>query len=289
MRRISPLRRARWSAARANAPPKPAPHAQYGAGSGERGNGPTRLAQRRQRPAEIGHQPAHFGPARAGQHDDERRGGGGAARLGRVWPQFAEAFDQRMADIDAARSTQPPVRLRFERQQRQHAIDIRSHRPGPARPPGPDAGTDVIEDWQFRQCPPHTAGDAVGEVGTVDDDEGVEQRGDDRCGGLVDARDKRRQPGQDRQNAHDSDVADRKQALEALGLHGFAADAGEGDLAQAGFAERPHELKAKLVARVLAGDESHAQRAHPPGLAYEIQRRTGWRRPLPGRSAPARG
>ena len=107
----------------------------------------------------------------------------------------------------------------------------------------------------------------MGEVGAVDDDEGVGPRGDDRLGGLTDARHERRQPGQHRKNAHDSDVADRKQALEALGLHRLAADAGKGDVARARFAERPHELKTKLVARMLAGDQSHAQRAHPAGLA----------------------
>ncbi len=94
----------------------------------------------------------------------------------------------------------------------------------------------------------------MGEVGAVDDDQGVRPRGDDRRSGLMDARDERRQPGQHRQDAHDGDVADRKQALEALGLHRLAANAGEGDLARAGFAERPHQLKAKLVAGVLAGD-----------------------------------
>ena len=95
----------------------------------------------------------------------------------------------------------------------------------------------------------------------------VGARGDDRLGGRADARDERRQPGQHRKNAHDGDVADRKQAFEALGLHRLAPDAGEGDVARTRFAERPHELEAELVARVLAGDESHAQWAHPAGVA----------------------
>ena len=132
---------------------------------------PHRLAQRRQRAAEIRHQPGHLGPARTGEHDDQRRRGCWPARLVRVWPQVAEPLDQRMADIDAARAAQPPVGLGLERQQRQHAIDISEHRLGAAGPPGPDAGTDVIHDRQFRQRRPHATGDAVGEVGAVDDDE----------------------------------------------------------------------------------------------------------------------
>ncbi len=107
----------------------------------------------------------------------------------------------------------------------------------------------------------------MGEVGAVDDDQDVGPRGDDRLSGLTNARDERRQPGQHRQNAHDGDVADRKQAFEALGLHRLAADAGEVDVARPRFAERPHELEAELVARMLAGDESHAQWAHPAGGA----------------------
>ena len=81
--------------------------------------------------------------------------------------------------------------------------------------------------------------------------------------GLTDARDERREPGQHRKNAHDGDVADRKQAFEALGLHRLAADAGEVDFARLCFAERPHELEAELVARMFAGDESDAQWTHP--------------------------
>src|ERR1700722_12167289 len=173
-----------------------------------------------------------------------------------------------MTDIDTTRSSQPPVGLRLERQQRQHAIDVSQHRLGAAGPPRPDAGTDVIDDRQSRQRRPDTAGDAMSEVRAVDDNEDIGPVGDDHLSGPADARHKGRQPGQHRQDAHDGDVADRKQAFEALGLHSLATDAGEDDVARPCFAERPHELEAELVARVFAGDESHAQWVHPAGSGY---------------------
>src|ERR1700729_985959 len=174
-----------------------------------------------------------------------------------------------MTDIDTTRSSQSSAGLRLERQQRQHAIDVSQHRLGPARPPGPDAGTDVIDDRQSRQRGPDTAGDAVGEIGAIDDNEDIGPVGDDRLSGPADARDKRRQPGQHRQDAHDGDVADGKKAFEALGLHRLAADAGEGNVARPRVAERSHELAAELVARMLTGDESDAQWVHPAGGGYE--------------------
>ena len=89
--------------------------------------------------------------------------------------------------------------------------------------------------------PAHAAGDAMGEVRAVDDDERVRPPVDDRLRSLTDSREKLRQPRQHRQDAHNRDVADRKQALEALSFHRLAADAQEGDLIRARFAQRPHD------------------------------------------------
>ena len=209
---------------------------------------PDRLAQDLERAAKVGHQPADLRAARPRQHNDQRRKRPPAARLIRVRPQFAEALDQRMADIDAARPLQPPIGLGLERQQRQHAIDIGPHRPGAPGPPGPDARTDVVDDRQIRQGGADAAGYAVGEVRAVDDDERVRPRGDDRPCRLADAREKLRQPGQHRQDAHDRDVADRKEAREPLSLHRLTANAGEYDLACMRLLKRAHELVAELVA-----------------------------------------
>ena len=72
-----------------------------------------------------------------------------------------------------------------------------------------------------------------------------------------------RQARDHRQEAHDRDVADREQALQALGLHRLAADAEEVDARGIGLAQRPHQLEAELVAGMLARDERDAQRTAP--------------------------
>ena len=146
-----------------------------------------------------------------------------------------------MADIDAARSAEPRVRFRLERQQRQHAIDIGAHRPRPARPPGPDRRADVIDHRQVRQRAADAARDAVGEVRAVDDDERVGARCDDRRRGAADAVDERRQAPEHRQQPHHRDVGEREQALQSLGGHRIAADAEEIDVACGLLAERPHQ------------------------------------------------
>ena len=209
--------------------------------------------------AEIGHQPLDHRAARAGQGEDQRRRRGAPARLRFARPQFGEPLDQRMADVDAARSAEPRMRFRLERQQRQHAIDIGAHRPRPARPPRPDRRADVIDHRQIRQRAADAPRDAVGEVGAVDDDERVGARCDDRRRGAADAVEERRQALDDRQNPHHRDVGEREQALQPFGGHRIAADAEEFDAAAGLLAERPHQLEAELVAGRLAGDDGEAQ------------------------------
>ena len=104
----------------------------------------------------------------------------------------------------------------------------------------------------------------MGEVGAVDDHQRVGLCGHYGRRSRPDAREERGQPGQHRKNAHDRDVGDRKQALDAFGLHRFAADAGESDVARPRLTERPHQLEAELIARVLAG-ETRATRNGLPG------------------------
>ena len=113
---------------------------------------PDRLAQQRQ--ARRRNRPSAGGSPSGASPGKTTISGGAAARrrrLRRVGAQFAETLDQRMADIKAARAAEPPVGLRLERQQRQHAIDIGAHRFGAAGPPRPDARADVVDDRQFRQ------------------------------------------------------------------------------------------------------------------------------------------
>ena len=75
----------------------------------------------------------------------------------------------------------------------------------------------------------------MGEVGAVDNDERIGPGRHDGRRGRADPRDERRQPGQHRQNAHDGDVGDRKQALQPLGLHRLAADADKFDVGLRAF------------------------------------------------------
>ena len=79
-------------------------------------------------------------------------------------------LDQRMADVGAGRPAEALVRVRLERQQRQHVIDILAHLARTTRPPRPHAGRHVVDDagcrgrrWRMRSR------DRVRELGAVDD------------------------------------------------------------------------------------------------------------------------
>ena len=120
---------------------------------------------------------------------------------------------------------------------------------------------------RFGSALAHAARDAMGEVGTVDDDERVGPGGDDRVRRLADA-------------ARGSSAARLitgtipmtamspigKEAPEALRLHRLAADADEGHVPRR-LAQRAHELETELVAGMFSGDEGDGQRpvaAHAP-------------------------
>ncbi len=77
----------------------------------------------------------------ARQRQHQRRIGRAPARLVSIGPQFANALDQRMADIAARRPAQLGMDGRLERQDRQHLIDIgRAWRaPGRVATPKPTA------------------------------------------------------------------------------------------------------------------------------------------------------
>ena len=91
-------------------------------------------------------QPADLARAAARQDQDKRRIGTPAPRLVGVRTQIGQALDQRMADIDAGRAAEPPMRRRLERQDRQHAIDIGAHGARAPGPPGPDRRRHVVDD-----------------------------------------------------------------------------------------------------------------------------------------------
>ncbi|MEY9457626.1 hypothetical protein ABIG07_006574 [Bradyrhizobium ottawaense] len=91
-----------------------------------------------------------------------------------------------MADIAAWRSAELAVFLRLERQQTEHMVDITEHGPRPPRPPRPELRRDVIDDRDRRILRAHAAGDAMGEIGAVDDDERVRRGVGHGVGRLAD-------------------------------------------------------------------------------------------------------
>ncbi len=129
--------------------------------------------QPRQRLAEHRHVVPDLAAPASRQHQQHRRRLVPAFLLLDGGPQARDLLGQGMADIAAGRPAQPAVFLRFERQQRQHVIDIDAHRLRPAGPPCPDRGRDIVDDRDRGIARTHAPRHPVGEVGTVDDDEYV--------------------------------------------------------------------------------------------------------------------
>ena len=94
----------------------------------------------RHRFAERRHEPFDLRVSRAGQNEERRLHGGALDRTAEI----AETLDQGMPDINAIGAAKPEVRGRFERQQREHAIEYADHGARAARPPGPDGRAHII-------------------------------------------------------------------------------------------------------------------------------------------------
>ena len=169
-----------------------APLRQGGARRQHQFHGSDAVAHPRQGLAEDRQQPADLAGAAARQHQNERRrfAGDGLFRPG---TQLRQPFGQRMADINAGRTAEPPMCRRLERQDREYAIYIIAHGPGPPRPPRPYRGRNVVDDRDRRHPGAHAAGDPVGEIGAVDDHDGVGTGRDDRIRRFPDAPQNHRQ------------------------------------------------------------------------------------------------
>ena len=190
---------------------------------------------------------------------------GGSATRRRASSAFgrnsSEALDQRMADIDAARAVEPHIGLGLERQEREHAIDIGAHRLRPARPPGPDARADIIDDRQVRQRLAHAARDAMGEIGAVDDDERIRARATIASAVC-----------RMRAISVGSRASTGRIPITAMSLIGKRLLSPSASIASpptpknatspfSACAKRAHQLEAELIARMLAGDERDPQSA----------------------------
>src|SRR5262245_25604823 len=98
-----------------------------------------------------------------------------------------------MPDIAARWPAKPRMHLRLERQQRENMVDIAPHGARAAGPPRPHRRRDVIDDrygWRLLADP---SCDPMGQFRTVDDDEDIRSRRDDRFGDRADIAKDRRQ------------------------------------------------------------------------------------------------
>jgi hypothetical protein len=96
----------------------------------------------------------------------------------------------------------------------------------------------------------------MGEIRTVNDDENVGLRGAHRGDRLVHAAKQTRQTPDDRKEAHDREIVERDEAVEALGSHGRSSDAEKFGLGSQ-TAQRSHQSGAELIARCFAGYDKY--------------------------------
>src|ERR1700733_12319735 len=166
-----------------------------------------------------------------------------------------------MADIDAQRPAQALVRCRLERQDREHAVDIGAHGARAAGSPGPHCRRDVIDDRNRRRARTHTARNAVGEIGAVDNDERVGPRGDDRVGGFANAPQDHPQACRYRADPDNGKVVCRKRTNDALSSHGAPTDSSEHQRAARIAAQCANKRGTERVVGFLGGDQIDRERS----------------------------
>src|SRR5271170_2130734 len=164
-----------------------------------------------------------------------------------------------MADINARGAAEPTMGRRLERKDRKYAIYIIAHGPGAPRAPRPYRRRDIVNDRDRRHLGAHPAGDAVGEIGAVDDDDRVRTGGDDRIGRFPDSPQDHRQTPRNRADADNGEIVDRKRTSDPGRRHGAAADAREVERGAAGH-ERPRQRGPERVAGFLRRNEMDRQR-----------------------------
>src|SRR5690606_19655028 len=173
-------------------------------------------------------------------------------------------------DIDARRAAEPFQFRRLEGQQAQNPVHIRPHRRRPARPPGPHAGTDIVDDRNGRIGCADLARDAEREVGAVYCDKTVGLLPYDGIGGLADTPHQPRQVAQYRAQAHKGNLARIEDRGEAKGAKMAAADAAQPDLAAGKRPKRLDHVRAQQVARFFPRDDCELQRAIRQGALVHV-------------------
>src|SRR5262249_61064396 len=112
----------------------------------------------------------------------------------------------------AGRTAESAMRIRLERQNRQHVIDVAAHGARASGPPGPDRGRYVIKNWNFGSAATNAARDSVSEIRTVDDDKSMRTPFDNCVGGVTDAAQDCWQPPRYSGEPDDAEFIDRKRA-----------------------------------------------------------------------------
>ena len=125
-------------------------------------------------------------------------------------PDLGQALDEWMAHIGGRRAAETVMGGRLEGEQSQKVIHIGPHLRRAAGPPGPNRRADIIDDGNLRRALPDGFGDPVGEIRTVDDDEHVGLCRNNRIGREADALQNRRQPRDDRGDAHHGNLFERE-------------------------------------------------------------------------------
>lgn len=92
-----------------------------------------------------------------------------------------------MADIGRRRPLKLAHGLGLERQHRQNMIDIAAHARRAFRLPGPYARADIVDDRQIRQRVANATRDTMGEIRTIDDQQGIGARSNNGIRRLADA------------------------------------------------------------------------------------------------------
>src|SRR3984885_9117117 len=213
-----------------------------------------------QRVAENRHVMSDLAAAASRQNHQHRRRPIAAPLLLRPRPERAELLDQGMANIRTERPMQAAVRLRLKRQQRQDMIDIGPHGARPARPPRPNRWRDVVNDRDRRIAGPHPAGDPMGKVRAIDDDENVGLCAQHSGGGLPDQTQHFWKLFDDGRKADDRQLLDRKERFQPLARHRKTADALEPDGVAEPLTEHLHQMCPQPVAGFFCCDQKNLAR-----------------------------
>ena len=221
---------------------------------------PGALGDLRHRGVEYAQQTPDLAQPAAGQYQNDWRLRLPALLLGRIGSQLGKALDQRMADIQAGRTAKLQMARRLERQNGENLIDISAHGARTSGSPGPDRRRDVIDDRNLGRRAAHPAGDPMGEVRAVDDDERVGPRRDDGVRGLANAPQDQRQPPRNGAEPENRQLLDGKRALDAGRGHGPPANAGQRQRAAIPGAERANQCCAQRIAGFLRGDQIDRKR-----------------------------